>query len=122
LLAGCRVGASSVEVWRPVRRRPVSTTRRIHLVRWIGLAVVLAIAVAYVQPIRAYLGAKDDVRERRAERAHLLREKAEKRRELAISVTDAYLEAEARRLGLVREGERLFIVTEVRKSAIGSLR
>ena len=93
-----------------------------HVLRWVGLAIVVAIAVAYVQPIRAYLEAKDDVQARRAERAQLLREQATKKRELAISATDAYLEREARRLGLVREGERLFVVSDVRESAVESLR
>jgi cell division protein FtsB len=93
-----------------------------HVLRWVGLAIVVAIAVAYVQPIRAYLEAKDDVQARRAERAQLLRERATKKRELAISATDAYLEREARRLGLVREGERLFVVSDVRESAVESLR
>jgi cell division protein FtsB len=77
---------------------------------------VLAIAIAYVQPIRAYFDAKDDVAERRAERSALLREQAELRHELALTETDPFLEREARRLGLVRPGEQLFIV----KGAEGS--
>ena len=84
--------------------------RRPHVLRWLGAAVVLAIAIAYVQPIRAYFDAKDDVATRKVERSVLLREQAELRKELALTETDAFLEREARRLGLVRPGEQLFIV------------
>jgi hypothetical protein len=81
------------------------------VLRWLGAAVVLAIAIAYVQPIRAYFDAKNEVATRQAERAALLREQSLLRKELARTETDAFLEREARRLGLVRPGERLFIVS-----------
>lgn len=90
--------------------RRAATHRRVHVQRWLGAAVVLAIAIAYVQPIRAYFDAKDDVATRQVERAALLREQADLRRAVALTETDAFLEREARRLGLVRPGERLFIV------------
>lgn len=86
------------------------TARRPHVLRWLGAAVVLAIAIAYVQPIRAYFDAKADVVTRKAERSSLLREQAHLRKERALTETDAFLEREARRLGLVRPGEQLFIV------------
>jgi hypothetical protein len=100
-------------------RRP--STRRPHLLRWLGAAVVLAIAIAYVQPIRAYFGAKGDVAKRQTERSALLREQAELRKELALSETDSFLEREARRLGLVRPGEELFIVKGAESSDEGDL-
>ncbi|HEX2505743.1 MAG TPA: septum formation initiator family protein, partial [Gaiellaceae bacterium] len=50
------------------------------------------------------------VAERKAEVAELEREQAELERRLAMSGTDEFVEQEARRLGLVRPGERLFIV------------
>lgn len=92
-------------------RRRTAADRRARLLRWLGAAVVLAIAIAYVQPIRAYFDAKDDVATRKAERSTLLREQAQLRRELALAQTESFLEREARRLGLVRPGERLFIVS-----------
>jgi hypothetical protein len=98
-----------------------AATRRPHLLRWLGAAVVLAIAIAYVQPIRAYFDAKDDVAKRQDERSALLREQAELRKELAFSETDAFLEREARRLGLVRAGEQLFIVKGAEDSDEGDL-
>jgi cell division protein FtsB len=91
-------------------RRPAAH-RRVHVLRWLGAAVVLAIAIAYVQPIRAYFDAKEEVATRTAERSALVREQAKLRHELALSETQSFLEREARRLGLVRPGEQLFIVS-----------
>jgi cell division protein FtsB len=95
------------------RRRPESRPRSVALWRWLGLAVVLAIAIAYVQPIRAYLGAKEDVAARQVQKAALLRRQGELRHRLAQTDTQAFLEREARRLGLVRPGEQLFIIEDV---------
>lgn len=94
-------------------RRRTAADRRARLLRWLGAAVVLAIAIAYVQPIRAYFEAKDEVATRRAERSALLREQAQLSHELALTETTSFLEREARRLGLVRTGEQLFIVSGV---------
>jgi hypothetical protein len=69
------------------------------------------IAAAYVQPIRTYRAAHAEVELRRSQVAALEREKRELAARLAIARTDAFVEREARRLGLVRPGERLFIVS-----------
>jgi hypothetical protein len=95
----------------PRRAKPHSV--RIRVLRWLGVAVVLAIAIAYVQPIRAYLDAKDDVAEREAQKSALLRRQAVVLAELQRAGTDEFVEREARRLGLVRPGELLFIVSGV---------
>jgi cell division protein FtsB len=78
--------------------------------RWLGLAVVLVIALGYVQPLRAYLDAREQVQTRSADIAKLERERDTLERRLEFTDTDAFIEREARRLGLVRPGERLFIV------------
>jgi cell division protein FtsB len=75
------------------------------------VAVVLAIAVAYVQPVRSYLEARDEVAARKARKSALLREQGALRRELERAGSDAFVVREARRLGLVRPGEVLFIVS-----------
>lgn len=99
-----------------MRRRFAHPSRRVSLVRWLVLAVVVAIAIAYVQPIRAYMDASEDVAERKAEVAALKRKQAELTRRLELAQTDEFLMREARRsLGLVRPGERLFIVTGLPK-------
>ncbi len=102
--------------------RRARASRRVHVLRWLGVAVVLAIAVAYVQPIRAYLEAKDEVATREAQRSELLRRQAVLRHELELTATDAFVEREARRLGLVRPGERLYIVSNGRDPGSAGLR
>ena len=89
------------------RRRP---SRSRLVLRWLGLAVVLVIALGYVQPLRAYLDAREQVQTRSADIAKLERERDTLERRLEFTDTDAFIEREARRLGLVRPGERLFIV------------
>jgi hypothetical protein len=80
------------------------------LVRWLGVAVILAIAVAYVQPIRSYYRAKDDLARKRETRTALLRKQAALRHRLDLVATDDFIAREARRIGLVRPGEHLYVV------------
>ena len=94
-----------------VRRRRPSLSRL--ALRWLGLAVVLVIALGYVQPLRAYLDAREEVAVRQADIAVLDGERQRLERRLEFTGTDAFIEREARRLGLVRPGERLFIVKGV---------
>jgi hypothetical protein len=91
-------------------RRLRRLSRPRFLFRWLGAAVVCAIAVAYVQPLSAYRDAREEVTKRRVEKAALLREQARLRHRLELAGTDAFVEREARRLGLVRPGERLYVV------------
>ena len=92
------------------RRRP---SRSQLVLRWAGAIVLLAIA--YVQPLRAYGDAKREVERRQAEVRQLERERKALETRLAVARTDAFAEREARKLGLVRPGERLFIVTGLQK-------
>ena len=92
----------------PRRARKRSRTSR--ALRLLGAAALVAIALAYVSPLRAYLDARSVVAARKAEVAEIEREQAKLERRLAQSGTDEFVEQEARRLGLVRPGERLFIV------------
>jgi hypothetical protein len=108
---------SSVEPVKPMPRRPQPPSRSTRALRWVALAVVVAIAVAYVQPIRAYFDASGKLAERRAERSSLLRQQTELLHRLELTETDAFIEREARRLGLVRPGEHLFIVAGLEDSA-----
>jgi cell division protein FtsB len=102
----------------PRRRRPPRSTLAL---RWLGIAGLAAIALAYVHPLRSYEAARGRVAERRAEVAALGRTNAGLERKLAQSGKNAFIEREARRLGLVRPGERLYIVKgleEWRKASI----
>jgi hypothetical protein len=98
-----------------VRPRLPRRPRSLRIGRLLGLAVICAIAFAYVQPIRAYLEAKDEVGKRRAERSALLRQQGTLRHRLELAETDEFIEREARRVGLVRPGEQLYIVKGVQK-------
>jgi cell division protein FtsB len=89
--------------------------RPFRISRLIGLAVICAIAFAYVQPIRAYMEAKEDVARHRAQRFALMRQQTALRHRLDLAETDAFTEREARRIGLVRPGETLFIVEGIQK-------
>jgi cell division protein FtsB len=92
------------------RRRP---SRSSLAFRWLGVAAFVVIALSYVHPLRSYRAAQERVAERRAELARLDRQNARLQQRLALSDKDAFIEREARRLGLVRPGERLFIVKGV---------
>ena len=91
-------------------RRPRPSRSRLAL-RWLALAGLAAIAIAYLQPLGAWRSAREDVARRKAEVALLEREAKQLSRRLAVARTDEFVVREARKLGLVRPGERLFIVS-----------
>ena len=99
----------------PVSRRSASRRprRRSLALRWLAVIGLAAIAAAYVHPVRAYLSARETVAERKAEIASLERQQETLEYKIESSRTSAFVEREARKLGLVRPGERLFIVTGV---------
>jgi cell division protein FtsB len=94
----------------PRRRRPARSTL---VLRWLGVALLAAIVFSYVHPLRSYQAARGRVEERRAELAALERQNAQLEHRLALSGEDSFVEREARRVGLVRPGERLYIVKGV---------
>jgi cell division protein FtsB len=98
-----------------VARRERTPARRRRLLFWLGAAVVCAIGVAYVQPVRAYFDTQADVAKARAERTALLRKQGELRHRMTLAGTDAFMEREARKLGLVVPGEELYIVNGLTK-------
>ena len=74
------------------------------------MAAILLVGLLYARPLRSYLNAKHDLATRAGDVRELEAEKRTLRRRLADANTPEALEREARRLGLVRPGERLFIV------------
>jgi cell division protein FtsB len=91
-----------------VRGRKGFKSRR--LLRWAALGAFCLVALAYYQPARRYLDARDTVATRQAEVQKLRAKHRLLARLVAASTSDAELAREARRLGLVKPGERLFIV------------
>jgi cell division protein FtsB len=71
---------------------------------------VILVALLYARPLRSYLSTKHELASRAADVRALKAEKRALQRQLAEANTPEALEREARRVGLVRPGERLFIV------------
>jgi cell division protein FtsB len=91
---------------RPHRHVP----RGRFLLRWLGVGVIVFIAFLYSQPLRTYLSTRDALAKRSDEVRSLRAQKQRLERRLEDGDTPAALMREARRLGYVKPGERLFIV------------
>jgi hypothetical protein len=74
------------------------------------LSAVVLVAFLYYRPLRAYFDTRHALTARHAEVHGLQAQKRQLELRLAISTTPATLDLEARRLALVKPGERLFIV------------
>jgi hypothetical protein len=95
----------------PRRRRPVR--RSIRAARFAALAGLVLIGLLYYRPIKAYLDARHSLATRTAEIRTLRSQQLSLQRRLTATRGGATLLANARRLGLVKPGERLFIVTGI---------
>lgn len=67
-------------------------------------------AFLYYRPLASYLETRSDLGTRRAQVVALRAEKGRLERRLARTTSDAALAREARRIGYVKPGERLFII------------
>ena len=76
----------------------------------IFVAVFGFVAVLYYQPLRSYVQTRDALEHRSAEVESLRAEKRSLQRRLTTADTPAALAREARLLGYVKPGERLYIV------------
>jgi cell division protein FtsB len=95
------------------RRSSKRPSKSALALRWIGVAILLVVAVGYVQPIRAYQQAQDDVAARSAQVERMEQRNERLATQLEEAGTTEFIERSARRLGLVKPGERLFVVTGV---------
>ena len=91
---------------RLARRPPLASLVR----RWLALAALALVAFLYYQPLRTYFETRDALAQRRAEVRALAEEHEALQARRAAQLTDAALVREARRLGYVKPGERLYIV------------
>jgi cell division protein FtsB len=78
--------------------------------RWLAVGAIVLVGLLYARPLRSYLGTKQELAQRSADVKVLKAEKRELQHRLAEASTPEALQEQARRLGLVRPGERLFIV------------
>ena len=83
------------------------------VLRWCIVGVALFVAFLYYQPLSSYLQTRSALNERAAEVEQLRDERARLQARLADSETTTALAREARRMRLVRPGERIFIVKGV---------
>jgi cell division protein FtsB len=97
---------------RPRRKRP-GLPRTTVVLRWCIVGVGLFVAFLYYQPLSSYLQTRSAMNERAAEVQRLREERARLQARLADSETVTALAREARRMRLVRPGERIFIVKGV---------
>jgi cell division protein FtsB len=93
-------------------RRPPRT--RLAL-RWLGVAVLCLVALLYYRPARTYFHTRHALEQRNAEVRQLAEQRQKLQRLLDASGSNAALAREARRLGLVRPGEQLFIVKGIER-------
>jgi cell division protein FtsB len=89
---------------------PAGRIRWDRLGRYALLAVLFAILLAYISPIRNWMRQSDTAARERTELHQLQQEN----RQLKHRVTDlkqpAALEREARKLGMVKRGERAYVI------------
>jgi Septum formation initiator len=90
--------------------RPPRVLRKRPLRFWLVLAGVGLMAFLYYKPFRAYVDTRSAVAERRVEVARLRTETHVLQRRLARSASVQELQRQARELGYVKPGERLYIV------------
>ena len=92
---------------QPRRRKPARSTIAL---RWIGVAALALVAFLYYRPLHSYFSTRNALEQRSAQVAQLRVEHAALSRRLTRSTSKQALERAARHLGLVRPGERLYIV------------
>jgi cell division protein FtsB len=89
------------------RRKPKRSTIAL---RWAAVGALGIVAFLYYRPMHSYFSTRSALEQRSAEVAKLRAEHGALTRQLARSSSTLALERQARRLGLVRPGERLYIV------------
>jgi hypothetical protein len=92
---------------RPAQKR---ARRRPRLGPLLALAALVLIGVLYYKPVRTYVETRDELARRSADVQGMREQKARLENRLKVSATQESLTREARRLGFVRPGERLYIV------------
>lgn len=95
------------------RRRRPGLPRTTVVLRWCIVGVALFVAFLYYQPLSSYLQTRSALNERSAEVQRLREERTRLQARLADSETVTALAREARRMRLVRPGERIYIVKGV---------
>jgi cell division protein FtsB len=92
------------------QRRGARSRRRIPVLRWAAVATLAIVALLYYRPLKSYVETRSSLVERQAEVRKLRAKRDELARRLEEADTPEALARRARKLGLVKAGEQLFIV------------
>lgn len=92
------------------RRAPARAIRWDRISRYALLAVFVVLLALYVNPVRNYFATRGEAAERQQTVTQLEREQAALEARKRVLTEPRVIEAEARRLGMVRPGERAFVV------------
>jgi cell division protein FtsB len=83
---------------------------RLRLIRLLALGGIVLLGLLYWKPLHTYMSTRQELQARRADVRALRAEKSDLERRIAQAGTAAALVREARLIGYVKHGERLFIV------------
>jgi cell division protein FtsB len=92
------------------KRRSTRPRRRVPILRWAALATLAVVALLYYRPLKSYVETRTSVQERQTEVRELRAKRSRLARRLEEADTPEALARRARKLGLVKPGEQLFIV------------
>jgi cell division protein FtsB len=92
------------------QRRASRPRRRVPVLRWTAVATLVIVALLYYRPLKSYLETRASLQERQAEVQELRAKRDDLARRLEDADTPEALARRARKLGLVKPGEQLFIV------------
>lgn len=93
------------------RRKPQAKPARSSIaLRWLAVAALVLVGLLYYRPLHTYVDRRDAVADRGAVVDSLRAQRDELQRRYRYARSEAAVRREARRLGYVKPGERLFIV------------
>lgn len=104
-----RAAATAARAKKPRKRRARHSFLTV-LLRWCMVGALGFVAFLYYKPLTTYLDTRGQLAARHAEVAELRAERQRLETRLALTTSTDVLAREARRIGYVRPGERLFIV------------
>jgi len=94
----------------PQKKKGRRAARSVLVRRWLAVGALLLVALLYYRPLKAYVDARGELGRHDAVVQKLQADKARLEHRLHGSTSLAILGREARALGYVRPGERLYIV------------
>lgn len=95
---------------KSTRRASRPRRRTTPVLRWAAVATLAVVALLYYRPLRSYVETRSSLQDRQAEVRELRAKRNELARRLEEADTSEALARRARKLGLVKPGEQLFIV------------